>query len=61
MSNLHPVSITGKVTLSDGSATEFSIDPDITWNQWGNNPSKMGDTVNLMDALATAAGDHLRS
>jgi hypothetical protein len=56
--DLHPTYITGKITLSDGSETEFSITAEVGWQQWGNIPEKLGDTVDLMDALADAACDH---
>lgn len=60
MSDLHPTYITGTIELSDGSKTQFSIGPDLGWQQWGNDPSKLGDTVDLMDALAEASGEYVR-
>jgi hypothetical protein len=55
--DIHPVSITGKILLSDGSETEFSIQPDLGWQQWGNITEKIGATVDLMDALAEASAE----
>ncbi len=57
----YPTYITGTITLSDGSTSSFSIMPDLGWQQWGNDPSKLGATVDLMEALAETAGDHLRA
>jgi hypothetical protein len=53
--DLFPTYITGKVTLSDGSETEFSIQPDLGWQQWGNYTEKLGATSDLMEELANAA------
>lgn len=57
---LHPVSISGKILLSDGTTTEFSINPDQGWQQWGQSTPTLAATVDLMDALAEASGEHLR-
>lgn len=50
--HLHPVRVEGKVTLSDGSETSFSIQPDCGWQQWGNVQEKLGVTVGLMEQFA---------
>lgn len=55
----HATYIKGEITLSDGSTTGFSIQADLGWQQWGNDPSKLGDTVDLMKSLAEATADHL--
>lgn len=53
----HPTRIEGTVTLSDGREVKFSIGADLGWQQWGATQETCGETVGLMDALATAAGD----
>lgn len=58
--DIAPVRISGKILMSDGSETEFSIEGDLGWQQWGNITEKLGATVDLMDALSEAAGEHLR-
>lgn len=59
MADLYPVSIQGSVELSDGSKTEFSIQPNLGWQQWGNTTEKLFVTTPLMDDLVTATADHL--
>lgn len=54
---LHPTYIEGKVTLSDGSVTSFSIQSDLGWQQWGNVTDKLGATCELMDELSAAAAE----
>lgn len=54
---IHPTRIEGAVTLSDGREVKFSIGPDLGWQQWGADQQTCGETVDLMDALAAAAGD----
>lgn len=61
MADLHAVRVTGTVELSDGSKTEFSIEPDLGWQQWGNIPEKLAVTGVLMDALSEAAAEHVAS
>ena len=58
--DIYPVSFTGKFFLSDGSETQFSIAPDLGWQQWGNITDKLGVTVDLIDALSEASAEHLR-
>ena len=58
--DIHPVSIEGKIVLSDGVETQFSINPDLGWQQWGVTKDYAGLTVDLMDDLAQASGEHLR-
>ena len=53
---MHVTAIEGTFRLSDGSTTRFSIDgPESGWYQWGNDRSKLGETVDLLNALSDAA------
>lgn len=56
----HPVSIEGKIKLSDGSETHFSINPDLGWQQWFNSHDNLGLTVDLLDDLVAATAEHIR-
>lgn len=57
--DVYPVSLSGKILLSDGTETAFSIQPNLGWQQWGNARNQEGATVDLMDALAEATSEHL--
>lgn len=57
--DIYPTGIKGKILLSDGTETSFSILPDTGWQQWGNARNQEGATVDLMDALAEATSEHL--
>lgn len=54
----HPTYIRGEIELSDGTKTQFSITSAIEYRQWGNERATLGDTVDLMEALADAAFDN---
>lgn len=56
----HPTHITGTITLSDGSTTSFSLQADLGWQQWGNDPVKLGATVDLMEEMSAACGEYVR-
>jgi hypothetical protein len=56
--DVHPVLIAGKVTLSDGSVTEFNIMPEYGWQQWGNYREQLVVTVDLMEAIQEVAHEN---
>lgn len=60
MAEPHVVEISGKVTLSDGTTSEFSVTKDLGWQQWGGTQARLGETVDLMDSLAEAANEHMQ-
>lgn len=41
-------------THEDGSTTHATFAPDVGWQQWGNTPDKLSDTVELTEAIAEA-------
>ena len=43
--------ITGTITLPDGSASNFSIGKDGGWQQWGAHPERLGETVEVLEAM----------
>jgi hypothetical protein len=47
--------IKGTIELNDGSTSEFSLQEDAGWQQWGAAQNRLGRTVTLLDALAAAA------
>lgn len=49
--------IEGTITLADGSTSEFSLDLEYGWQQFGATPERLGRTVSLMDALESALFD----
>lgn len=49
--------IEGTITLDDGSTSEFSLDLEYGWQQFGASPERLGRTVTLMDALESAMFD----
>ncbi|HEX6685548.1 MAG TPA: hypothetical protein VF062_22425 [Candidatus Limnocylindrales bacterium] len=46
--------ITGTITLTDGSTSEFSIATDGGWQQWGAEPFRLAETVDALEALTRA-------
>lgn len=46
--------ITGTITLTDGTTSEFSIETDGGWQQWAAEPGRLGRTVDAMEALTRA-------
>ena len=43
--------ITGKIELVDGTVSEFVIDQDGVWTQWGAERARLGLTVDALDAM----------
>ena len=43
--------IWGSFELSDGSTTEFDIDRENSWNQWGNTTDNLYLTVPRLEEL----------
>ncbi|QXN74361.1 hypothetical protein SEA_CAFASSO_146 [Gordonia phage Cafasso] len=55
--------VKGVITTSDGRTREFSIVADGGWMQWGADREDCGNSVDALDAMATALleGGHLPS
>lgn len=51
------IEVTGKITLSDGSVSEFDIYADGGWQQWGATRERLGQTVDAVSAMAEAVID----
>ena len=49
--------IAGTITLTDGSTSEFSIETDGVWQQWGAAQRRLGQTVDVLDALTRGLFD----
>ena len=47
--------IEGTLEFDDGTSHQFSLGPDGGWQQWGASQSEVGRSVDLLEALATAA------
>lgn len=47
-----PTQIKGTITLSDGSESEFSIFDNNEWHQWGAETKRLGQTVDVIEAIA---------
>jgi len=43
--------IKGHFNLSDGSKTQFSINKEYGWQQWGNRRENLGLTVDRVEQL----------
>lgn len=54
-------SITGEIITADGAKRQFSLSADYSWQQWGEVPDKLSNTVQVVDALQSAAGEFLVS
>lgn len=54
-------SITGEVITADGAKRKFSLSADYSWQQWGETTEKLGNTVDLIEALQRAASEFLVS
>jgi len=50
-------SITGTITLADGSTSEFSVNNEYGWQQWGATTERLGRTVGIVEAMAEAVFD----
>lgn len=49
--------ITGKITLADGSVSEFTIGTDGGWQQWGATTERLGQTTDALEAMARALNE----
>lgn len=47
-------SITGTITLADGTVSEFSLGTDGGWQQWGAQRERLGRSVDVLEAIAQA-------
>lgn len=47
------------ITMEDGSESKASIGLGAVWHQWGADTARLGQTVDLIEALATAAAEHM--
>ena len=45
--------ITGKITMSDGTVSDFTIDVD-GWQQWGAVRERLGDSVHAVEVMHRA-------
>jgi hypothetical protein len=45
--------------MEDGSESKASIGLGAVWHQWGADTARLGQTVDLIEALATAAAEHM--
>lgn len=50
--------VKGTITLPDGSTSEFVIDPETGWQQWGASTGRLGQTSDLITAMAEAVREH---
>lgn len=51
--------VEGKITTADGTVTEFMIDNEGGWHQWGGTTEDLGSTVGAVADMAQALGEHL--
>lgn len=51
--------IEGTIKMKDGSEHKFLLSGEKFWSQWGASGSELGKTVDLMEALAEAAYEHI--
>lgn len=47
-------SITGTITLEDGSTSEFSLGTDGGWQQWAAVRERLGCTVGVLETIKDA-------
>ncbi|SKL82816.1 hypothetical protein [Mycobacteroides abscessus] len=50
--------IRGQITTTDGVTRKFQIAP-LGWMQWGTTYEHLGETVDLIEALAQVAAGHI--
>lgn len=50
-------SITGVVRLADGTESQFTIDRDYGWRQWGADIVRLGQSVDVMEAIVEGVRD----
>lgn len=43
--------IEGKITMADGTVSEFSLSPDGTYGQWGLSTPLLGNRVAVIEAM----------
>ena len=62
MNNDAVSSITGQITLADGTVSHFSIGPDGGWQQWGGewggDTERLGRTADVVTALVSGLFEH---
>lgn len=51
--------IEGQIRRTDGTNTNFMIDPDAGYTQWGASTEALGDNVELLSAMTRAVYEHL--
>lgn len=49
--------ISGTITLTDGTTSDFTIGTDGEWQQWGATTERLGETVNAMETIVAALLD----
>ena len=49
--------IEGTITLADGSTSHFSLGGDGEWQQWGASTSRLGESVEVLEALAAGLAE----
>jgi hypothetical protein len=54
-------SITGTIKTTDNRVRSFTIFKDAGWQQWGEAPEYLGNTVEILEAMAQAAAEHMVS
>lgn len=51
MSDPKVASVSGTITLADGSVSEFVIGTDYGWQQWGATRERLGTTVGVLEGM----------
>jgi hypothetical protein len=51
--------VEGTITLTDGSASSFSVDTEYGWQQWGAGTERLGQTVGILDAIESALASYI--
>ena len=51
MSDQRVASVSGKITLEDGSVSEFHIGTDYGWSQWGAVQERLGASVGILEGM----------
>ena len=49
--------ITGTITQTDGTVSQFTIGRDGVWQQWGATRERLGETVDALDAMVAGLFD----
>lgn len=50
--------IKGTIVLADGSTSEFSLIEDYGWQQWGASNERLGQTVEVLEAMVAGLKDN---